>query len=98
MTSLVWAVALLVFLAGLSMVVLRRELLAMLLGLEAMISAANLSLVYHAGVFSDPEGLCAALLILAVAAAEAVLGLALILKVHQSGRPVDSEFLQELKG
>ncbi|MBI3554376.1 MAG: NADH-quinone oxidoreductase subunit NuoK [Elusimicrobia bacterium] len=98
MTASLWGVVLFLFAAGLLLVVLRRQLIAMLLGLELMISAANLALVYHAGLFCDAEVLAAVLLILAVAAAEAVVGLSLILRVYQSGRPVDAGRLQELRG
>lgn len=98
MTGAVWGVSLVLFAAGLSMLVLRRQLLAMLLGLELMISAVNIALVYHAGLFADPEGLSAALLIIAVAAAEAVVGLSLILQVRESGLPGDSGLLTQLRG
>ncbi len=98
MTMAVWGTTLFLFGAGLAMVIARRQLIAMLLGLELMISAVNIAIVYHAGLFSDAEALAAVLLILAVAAAEAVVGLSLILKVYQSGRPVDSARLQELHG
>jgi NADH-quinone oxidoreductase subunit K len=98
MTLIVWAVTISLFGAGLALVIGRRQLLAMLLGIELMINAVNVSLVYYAGVFSDASALAAVLLILAVAAAEAVAGLSLILLVYRSGREVDSEFLRELKG
>ena len=99
MTTLaVWAVTGLLFLAGLATVVLRRQLLAMLLGLELMISAVNVSLVYHAGLFSDAQALAAVLLIIAIAAAEAVVGLTLILDVYRSGGEVDASMLRELRG
>ncbi len=96
--GVVWTVAVSLFALGLCCVILRKELVAMLLGLELMIGAVNVALVYHASLFSDVEGLSAALLIIAVAAAEAVVGLSLILKVHQAGRDADSDALQELRG
>jgi NADH:ubiquinone oxidoreductase subunit K len=98
MTAAVWGLTLFLFGAGLVTVVMRRRLIAMLLGLELMISAVNIAIVYHAGLFSDGDALAAVLLILAVAAAEAVVGLSLILRVFQSGRPVDADRLQELHG
>lgn len=98
MTGVVWGVTCLLFLLGLAMVVLRRQLLAMLLGLELMISAVNVSLVYHAGLFSDAQALSAVLLIIAVAAAEAVVGLTLILDVYRSGAAPDTASLRELRG
>jgi len=97
-TPVVWAVSLSLFACGLAAVLLRRELIAMLLGVELMVSAVNVSLVCHASAFGDVEGMSAALLILAVAAAEAVVGLSLILQLHRDGRAADSEALQELRG
>jgi NADH:ubiquinone oxidoreductase subunit K len=78
--------------------VLRRQLLAMLLGLELMIAAVNVALVHHAGLFSDVEALAAVAIIIAVAAAEAVVGLSLILRIHRLGGGLDSGALTELRG
>ena len=98
MTIAIWTVTILLFFAGLVMIVLRRQLLAMLLGLELMISSVNVALVYHAGLLNDAAALSAVLLIIAVAAAEAVVGLSLIIGVYESGRDVDSSLLRELRG
>lgn len=98
MTSLIWIVSSLLFLCGLAAVVLRRQLLAMLLGLEVMIVAVNVGLVYYSNIFSDPAGLAAVLLIIAVAAAEAVVGLSLILRLYKTGRPSESGAIGELRG
>ena len=61
-----------------------------------MISAANVVLVHHAALFSDPEGFSAVLLIIAVAAAEAVVGLTLILKLLEAGKTAETASLEEL--
>jgi NADH-quinone oxidoreductase subunit K len=99
MSSLaIWALTAFLFACGLAMVALRRQLLAMLMGLELMISSVNLALVYYASRYADGETLAAVLLIIAVAAAEAVVGLSLILKVYRAGLEVESEALAELKG
>lgn len=98
MSAAVWSVSALLFLSGLAAVVLRHRLIAMLLGLELMLSAVNIPLVYHAGRFGDAEALSAVLLLIAVAAAEAVVGLSLVLMVFRSGRPADAEALRELRG
>ena len=98
MTAQIWTMTGALFAAGLLMVVARRQLLAMLLGVELMVSAVNISLVYHAGLFSDGQALAAALLVIAVAAAEAVVGLTLILGVSESGRAAETSELTELRG
>jgi NADH-quinone oxidoreductase subunit K len=98
LTPVVWAVTGSLFCVGLAMAVLRRQLLAMLFGLELMLAAVNVSLVHHAGVFNDAEALAVVALVIAVAAAEAVVGLALILRVRRSGRGADAAVLTELQG
>jgi len=103
MSAAVWSVSALLFFLGLAAVVLRRQLLAMFLGLELMVVAAVLALGHEAGRAAwaagpGAEGLVAALLVLAVAAAEAVVGLSLVLRVHWSGRATDADALAELRG
>jgi NADH-quinone oxidoreductase subunit K len=98
MSAVVWSVSALLFLLGLAAVVLRRQLLAMFLGVELMVVAAALALGHEAGRVGNTEGLVAVLLILAVAAAEAVVGLTLVLRVRWSGRPADADALGELRG
>ncbi len=98
MNPLVWSASATLFLFGLAALILRRELLAMFLGLELMVLAAVLALGETAARLGDSEGFVAVLLILAIAAAEAVVGLTLILRVHWSGRPPETEALRELKG
>jgi NADH-quinone oxidoreductase subunit K len=103
MSALIWTSSGLLFFLGLAALVLRRQLLAMFLGLELMVVAAALALGCAAGLASGAagrpaEGFVAALLMLAVAAAEAVVGLTLVLRVHWSGRPAEADALQELRG
>jgi NADH-quinone oxidoreductase subunit K len=97
-TSIVWTITGLLFAAGLAMVVLRRQLLAMLLGVELMLAAVNVALVHHAGLFSDAQAMAAVAIVIAIAAAEAVVGLSLILRVLRAGRGVDAGGLSELRG
>lgn len=94
----VWALTGLLFSAGFATLVLRRQLLAMLLGVELMVNAVNIALVYHAGLFADAEAMAAVLLILAVAAAEAVVGLSLIVELSRAGAAAETQALRALKG
>jgi NADH-quinone oxidoreductase subunit K len=98
LTAVVWGATGGLFLLGLLIVVVRRQLLAMLLGLELMLAAVNVSLVHHAGLFGDAEALAVVALVIAVAAAEAVVGLSLILRFRREGRGADSAELSELRG
>ena len=98
MTTVVWTITGLLFATGLAMTVLRRQLLAMLLGVELMLAAVNVALVHHAGLFSDAQAMAAVAIVIAVAAAEAVVGLSLILRVLRGGRGVDAGGLTGLRG
>jgi NADH-quinone oxidoreductase subunit K len=98
MNSLVWALTASLFSLGLAMVVFRRQLLAMLLGVELMLAAVNLAIVHQAGLFSDVDAMAAVAIFIAIAAAESVVGLSLILRVLRSGRGVDASALTELRG
>ncbi|MFA6317580.1 MAG: NADH-quinone oxidoreductase subunit K [Elusimicrobiota bacterium] len=90
-------VGLALFFLGLACLALRGRLLVMLLGLELMAAGSVVILTWQAGVFGDPAGLAAVVLILAVAAAEAVVGLCLILRLHHAGRSGDAESLTALR-
>lgn len=98
MTGFIWSVAACLYAAGLAMLILRRELIAMLLGVETMILAVNLVLVHTALALGDAAGVASALIVVAVAAAEAAVGLTLVLRLNQAGRPADAGALAELKG
>ncbi|MEK7389597.1 MAG: NADH-quinone oxidoreductase subunit NuoK [Elusimicrobiota bacterium] len=98
LTVAVWATTGAVFSIGLAIVVVRRQLLAMLLGLELMLAAVNVSLVHHAELYRDEQALAVVVLVIAVAAAEAVVGLSLILRLRRAGVAADTAQLRELRG
>ncbi len=98
MNHSLWLISSFLFVSGLCAVVLRKQLLVMLFGLEIMISAALIPLVGQASFFQDSNGLAAALIILCVAAAEAVVGLSLILHLKKNKTLPDTDALANLKG
>lgn len=92
----------LLFSVGLAGVLIRRNILVALMSLELMLTAANVSLV----AFSRAQGILGlpvydaqtmALFIMAVAAAEVAVGLALIVAMFRARRSVNSETLNNLK-
>ena len=98
MNPWLWLISAALFVSGLCAVILRKQLLLMLFGLEIMISAALIILVAQASFFQDSNGLAAALIILCVAAAEAVVGLSLILHLRKNKTLPDTDALASLKG
>ncbi len=88
----------LMFAVGVLGVLWRRNAIGVLLSVEVMLNAGNLALVGFARERGDVDGQALALFVMAVAAAEAALGLALILTVYRTRRTIDLDLLHELKG
>jgi len=92
--------ALLLFAAGFVVVVSRRNAIAVLMGVELMLNAVNVALVTCDRVYGPArlDGQLFALFVITVAAAEAVVGLALIIAVYRVRGTVAVDELTELKG
>jgi NADH-quinone oxidoreductase subunit K len=94
-------VAAALFSIGLFGVLSRRNAVAILMGVELMLNAVNINLVafwrYNRTVSDQPIGLAWAVFVLTVAAAEAAVGLALIISIYRSRDSVVAEDLDILK-
>lgn len=77
-------------------VAVRRSPLATIMCIEVMWGAASLALVAAARRFVDPSGQMMAFLIMTVAAAEAAIGLALIVVIFRDRRHVDADDVRAL--
>lgn len=91
-------VALLFFALGGLGVLLRRDAITVLMGIELMLNAANLALVAFARALGDAQGQVLVLLVIAVAAAEAAVGLALVIRLRRSADSVALEQFNRLRG
>ncbi|MFP4159070.1 MAG: NADH-quinone oxidoreductase subunit NuoK [Desulfosalsimonas sp.] len=80
-----------VFLLGMICVLTRRNLIMILLGLEIMLNAAAITFAGAGLHLQHMEGQVMALFILAVAAAEVSVGLALIVCIYRQTGSVDPE-------
>jgi NADH:ubiquinone oxidoreductase subunit K len=69
------------FALGLIAVITRRNAIVVLLGIELLFNAANLNFIYFAPADPLHQGRLWVLLVMAIAAAEAAVGLALVLRV-----------------
>lgn len=74
------------FAIGLAGFLARRNLILMLVSVEIMLNAVNVSLAAFSRHQADPRGVVLALFVIAVAAAEAAVGLGLLIAL-QRGRP-----------
>lgn len=92
----------LLFAVGMAGALMRRSILVVLMCLELMLTAANVALVAFSraqGVEGVPvyDAQALALFIMAVAAAEVAVGLALVVAMFRARRSVDSTKLNTLK-
>ena len=83
---------------GAAGVLVRRNPLVILISIELMLNAANLTLVTFARQLQNIEGQLFALMSMTVAAAEAVVGLAILVDIFRVRDVEDVDDLSELKG
>jgi NADH-quinone oxidoreductase subunit K len=92
------AVSGVLFATGAMGVMLRRSPLIVLLSLELMLNAANLSFVAFSRLHGEMDGQVFALAVMAVAAAEVTVGLGLIVAISRRRLPLDVDRFRELRG
>jgi|SRR5690554_131656 len=86
------------FVIGTSGVLLRRNLIVMFMCVEIMLSAVNLSFIAFSRHYHDLTGHIFAFMVIAVAAAEAGIGLALIINVFRHRQNIDADQMNLIKG
>jgi NADH-quinone oxidoreductase subunit K len=97
-TGHVLIVAALLVCIGAFGVLLRRNLLFMLLSLEVLLNGAALAFIAAGARWQQPDGQAFVLLIMAMAAAEVAVGLALFLQIHRRVSSLDADALDSLRG
>ena len=104
MIPLSWFVILsaVLFCIGLFAVLTRKNTIAILLGIELMLNAANINLVafwrYFYAPQGDLDGFIFALMVFVVAAGETAVGLALIISAYRRRRTIVANDLDTMKG
>lgn len=93
-------VAAILFSLGLTGVLLRRSLIAMLIGVELMLNAASINfMAFNRFLAPDPiVGQIYTLFIMGIAAAEAAIALSIIVAIFRRYRSINIERAQELRG
>lgn len=88
----------LLFSIGSAGVLLRRNALVAFMSVELMLNAANLAFVTFARMHGNLDGQIVAFFVMVVAAAEVVIGLAIIVMIYRTRRSasVDDESLMKL--
>ena len=91
-------VSALMFAIGAVGVLVRRNPLVMFMSIEIMLNAVNLSFMAFAHFLNSVDGWMFVFLVLTVAAAEVVVGLAIIVAIFRSRRNINVDDLNTLKG
>ena len=86
------------FCLGIFGVLTRRNAIAILLAIELMLNAASLNFVLFSRAFGHVQGQAFALFIIALAACEAVVGLAIIINLSRTARTVFADEVDLLQG
>lgn len=92
------ALAGLLFATGVVGVLARRNAIVMFMSIELMLNAVNLTLVTFARMHGNLDGQVLAFFVMIVAAAEAVVGLALIVSIFRRTKSVSVDDAGELRG
>ena len=85
------------FLIGTAGVLIRRNAIVMLMSIELMLNGANLSFVAFAKQFGAADGHIYVFLAITIAAAEAAIGLALVILLFRNKGTVNIDDINSLK-
>ena len=86
------------FCIGVFGVIARRNAVMVLMSVELILNAVNLNLIAFALMNNNVDGQVFALYVIAVAAAEVGVGLAMVLLVYRNRRSIALDELSEMKG
>lgn len=90
--------AALLFVIGLAGVLTRRNALIMFMSIELMLNAVNLTFVAGGSLVGNLQGQVSVFFVLVVAAAEVVVGLAIVMAVFRRRATADVDELSGMKG
>ncbi|HEV8344285.1 MAG TPA: NADH-quinone oxidoreductase subunit NuoK [Candidatus Binatia bacterium] len=86
-----------IFAVGVTGVVIRRNLIVILMSIELMLNAVNLTFIAFSRAMGSMEGQVIVFFVMTVAAAEAVVGLAIIISIFRHRQSLDPDEMQFLK-
>jgi NADH-quinone oxidoreductase subunit K len=96
--NLFLALSAILFIIGALGVLIRRNALVIFMSVELMLNASNLAMVAFTRVFETLNGQIFVFFVMAVAAAEVAVGLALIVTIFKSKHSINIDQMSSLKG
>jgi NADH-quinone oxidoreductase subunit K len=97
-TSYVLILSAVLFILGVLGVLVRRNAIVMFMSIELMLNAANLAFIAFARASQNLSGQVFVFFVIAVAAAEVAVGLALIVAIFRTKHSIDVDEVSSLKG
>jgi NADH-quinone oxidoreductase subunit K len=97
-TSYVLALSALMFIMGALGVLLRRNAIVLFMSVELMLNSANLAFIAFARSMNNVAGHVFVFFIIAVAAAEVAVGLALIVTIFRTKKSIDIDQISSMRG
>ncbi len=100
MVPLDWYIGLsaVIFVIGMIGFLIRKNIIIMLMSIELMLNSVNISLVAFSHYLQDLRGQILVFFIIAVAAAEAAIGLAILVALFKNKAAVHTDEIMEMKG
>lgn len=86
------------FALGLTGLLMRRNMIVMLMSIELMLNAVNLTFVAFSRYNNNLDGQVMVLFVMAIAAAEAAVGLALAVTLFKKFKELNISFFEHLRG
>lgn len=90
--------SIILFILGIIAFFVKKDLITQFMAVEVMLNAANLALIAFSKSASSLDGQLIVFFIITVAAAEAAVGLAIILLVYRQKKTIKTEDIQLMKG
>jgi NADH-quinone oxidoreductase subunit K len=97
-TNYLLALSAILFIIGAIGVLTRRNAIVIFMSIELMLNSANLAFITFARAFEALSGQVMVFFVIAVAAAEVAVGLALIVAIFKSKKSIDIDQINSLKG
>jgi NADH-quinone oxidoreductase subunit K len=92
------ALSIILFVLGAVAFFIKKDLITMFMAIEVMLNAANLAFITLARAANSLDGQVIVFFIITVAAAEAAVGLAIILLIFRQKKTIKSEDIRLMKG
>ena len=95
---LIQVLAAFLFTMGILVVILRRDTIMILMGIELLLNAANLSLVAFSRSAHMLDGQISVFFVITIAAAESAIGLSILLNLYRNFGSIKTQSATTLKG